>query len=194
MTRADLSSTTPVWRSIVLRDGSSVHIRPTVGADEQALRGFLMELCPNSRRLRFFTGAADISDAAHWAALTNSDRFGLLALDEQGNIVGHATYVRVDDWRAEMAVEVADRMHGRGLGTILVAAIAAAAEQRGIEKLVAEVLPENHAMLDVFRDGFDAEMTLLGGTDAVQFDTNRWRLARKRFGLGPQPKKTAAVS
>ncbi len=37
---------------------------------------------------------------------------------------------------------------------------------------VAEVLPENRAMLDVFRDGFDAHVALHGGIDTVEFPTS----------------------
>ena len=47
---------------------------------------------------------------------------------------------------------------------------------------VAEVLPENRAMLDVFRDGFDAHVALHEGVGTVEFPTSTWRLARERFG------------
>jgi hypothetical protein len=47
---------------------------------------------------------------------------------------------------------------------------------------VAEVLPENRAMLDVFRDGFDAHVAFHEGIDTVEFPTSTWRLARERFG------------
>jgi GNAT superfamily N-acetyltransferase len=83
-----------------------------------------------------------------------------------------------------VAVEVADHLHGRGLGTILIQRLASVAEGRGITRFIAEVLPENRAMLSVFRDGFDAHLTLHDGTDAVEFPTASWRLARERFGGG----------
>lgn len=168
-----------------LRDGSSVTIRPVGVDDEKAIREFLEQLQPNSRRMRFFTAAADIGRAAHWAAEVDGERYGLLALDEEGAIVGHAAYARLEDpTRAEVAVEVADRLHGQGLGTILMESLAAVAELRGVERFVAEVLPENRAMLSVFRDGFDAHVALREGTDSVNFDTGAWRLARQRFGYG----------
>ncbi len=83
--------------------------------------------------------------------------------------------------RAEVAVEVADELHGDGLGTILLARLAQIAERRGIARFVAEVLPENRAMLDVFRDGFDARMAWRGGVEEIEFQTSAWRLARERF-------------
>jgi L-amino acid N-acyltransferase YncA len=174
-----------------LRDGSTVTTRPAGPADEGALRDFLTDLCFDSRRLRFFTGGADMGKAAHWAAGMGADRYGLVACDGRGAIVGHAVYVRVAPARAEVAVEVADRFHGHGLGTILVARLAAVAERRGLTTFTARVLPENRAMLDVFRDGFDAQVTLSGDSDAVEFPTAAWRLARERFAVNSRPPERA---
>ncbi len=170
-----------------LRDGSDVRLRAAVAADEPALRAFLEGLCLESRRLRFFTGAADIKTAAHLAAAVGPERYGLIALDAAGVIVGHATYVQLDaprgtPTRAEVAVEIADSLHGKGLATIMIERLASIAERRKIVNFVAEVLPENRAMLDVFRDGFDAHLTFYKGTDLVEFPTAAWRLARRRFG------------
>jgi GNAT superfamily N-acetyltransferase len=170
-----------------LRDGSLVTIRPATGQDEPALRSFLSGLCLTARHLRFFTAGADIASAAHLMAATGSDRSGLVTHDEEGVLVGHALYVQLDETGAEVAVEVADHLHGRGLGTILIARLAAVAERRGITRFIAEVLPENRAMLEVVRDGFDADITFHEGTDTVEFPTSSWRLADDRFAGGAAP-------
>ena len=174
-----------------LRDGSTVTTRPAGPEDEGPLREFLTDLCFDSRRLRFFTGGADMGKAAHWAADMGADRYGLVACDGRDAIVGHAVYVRVAPARAEVAVEVADRFHGHGLGTILVAALAVVAEGRGLRTFTARVLPDNRAMLDVFRDGFDARVTLRGDSDTVEFPTAAWRLARERFAVDALPPERA---
>jgi GNAT superfamily N-acetyltransferase len=168
-----------------LRDGSSVTVRAARAQDEPALLVFLSRLCLEARRMRFFTGAADIEYAAHLVAATGGDRYGLIAHDEEGVTVGHATYAKLDDRRAEVAIEVADHLHGRGLGTLLIERLAAVAEAEGITCFVAEVLPENRAMLDVFRDGFDAHVRFHDGTDTAEFPTAAWRLARERFEQTP---------
>jgi ribosomal protein S18 acetylase RimI-like enzyme len=165
-----------------LRDGSSVTIRPASAEDEPAVRLFLSELCPKARRLRFFTAAADMGYAAHLVSATGADRYGLNAIDDAGALVGHAIYVQLDRTRAEVAVEVADRLCGRGLGTILIQRLAVVAESRGITHFTAEVLPENRAMLDVFRDEFDAKIAFRHGTEAVDFPTARGRFARRPGG------------
>jgi len=165
-----------------LRDGSTVVVRGCSPADEQALSDFLAGLCLEARRLRFFTGAVDIKRSAHSGAASGDDRIGLVALDEDGVLVAHAVCIELEAGRAEVAVEVADAMHGRGLGTILIEELAEIAERRGISKLVAEVLPENKAMIEVFRDGFDAVITWTEGVDRVEFPAASWRLARERYG------------
>ncbi len=167
-----------------LRDGSSVTVRATTAADEPALRSFLRGLCLEARHLRFFNVAASITAAAHLASTTDTRHHGLVAHDEAGVLVGHATYVQLDDTRAEVAVEVADHLHGRGLGTILIERLAIVAEQRGIESFEAEVLSENREMLNVFREGFDARvMQHEGPEERVELPTSSWRVARERFGL-----------
>jgi GNAT superfamily N-acetyltransferase len=172
----------PESELVVLRDGSLVTIRPASAGDEPALRSFLGGLCPEARRLRFFTGAADLTCAAHIAAVIDERHYGLLAHDELGVLVGHATYVQLDPTRAEVAVEVADHLHGRGLGTVLIERLAVVAEQRGITHFVAEVLCENRAMLDVFREGFDGRVVRREGPEErVEFLTAGWRLACERF-------------
>jgi L-amino acid N-acyltransferase YncA len=183
-TRQTISVDGPPEAEVVrLRDGSSVTVRPASSQDEPALRSFLYRLCPEDRRLRFFTGAANIASAAHLAAAADAQHYGLIAHDKMGVLVGHATYVQLSETRAEVAVEVADHLHDRGLGTILIERLAVIAEQRGITHFVAEVLSENHAMLDVFREGFDGRVVLHEGSEErVEFLTSGWRLAQARFG------------
>ena len=164
-----------------LRDGSQVTLRAVRAGDEPALLAFLESMRPEYRRMRFFSGAADMITAAHEAARVDTDRFGLVAHDETGVLIAHAVCIQLDRARAEVAVEIADHLHGRGLGTILVERLADMAERRGITRLVAEVLPENQEMLDVFRDGFDAEVTFRDGVDTVELPTSAWRKAHERF-------------
>ncbi len=167
---------------IRLRDGSSVTIRPATAEDEPALRSFLRGLCLEARRLRFFTGAPDVTRAARLAARADAEHYGLLAHDETGVLIGHALYIQLERTRAEVAVEVADHLHDHSLGTILVEHLALVAEQRGITHFVAEVLSENRAMLDVFRDGFDARVVHREGPEErIEFLTSGWRLAHERF-------------
>jgi GNAT superfamily N-acetyltransferase len=49
--------------------------------------------------------------------------------------------------RAEIAFEVADDLHGHGIATILLAHLAAAAQQRGIELEQTRAMPANNLIL-----------------------------------------------
>lgn len=158
-------------------------MRPVTGRDEAALLEFLAGLSADSRRLRFFTGAADLRAAARLgAAGDDADHHGIVALAAGRGLVGHAIYVRVAGAsRAEVAVEVADDLHHLGLATLLIIRLAQLAEDREITTFFAEVLPENLDMLAVFHDGFAAITVNRRDEVDVEFATSSWRVAHARF-------------
>jgi len=164
-----------------LRDGSKVTVRAARAGDEPALLALLGSLRPDELRMRFFTGAVNLDKAAHDESSVQDGRFGLVAHDASGMLVAHAFYACLDDTRAEVAVEVADHLHGRGLGTLLIEMLARVAEEEGISAFVAEVLPDNHAMLDVFRNAFAAHVSFRAGVEHVEFATSAWRTTRERL-------------
>jgi L-amino acid N-acyltransferase YncA len=176
---------------VLLRDGRSVAIRAAESSDLPDLRRFLAGLSLQAKRFRFFSGGVDPARIAGAIGATGPDRFGLVALDREGRIVAHALCIELGAGRAEIAVEVADDLHGQGLGTILLERLAQEAERRGVRRLVAEVLPENREMLEVFHDGFDAHVTFHEGVDRVEFPVAAWRLAAWRFPLPPSEPRPA---
>src|SRR4029078_10260418 len=92
-------------------------------------------------------------------------RASLVGAAGQERIVAVAEFMRLrDETTAEVASAVADELQGRGIGMRLLEQLAARAAAAGIERFVAEVLPENTAMLGVFRDaGFEGTRELEGG-------------------------------
>lgn len=168
---------------VALRDGSTVRVRPVRGGDLPALRAFLGALPRDDRRLRWFSGAANLDAAARWSAdVDGHERDGVVATTGDGRIVGHAAWARLDATRAEVAFEVAHELQGRGLATILLAHLAFSARARGVETLVAEVLPDNRRMLDVFRDsGLPVHVRPLPGAVEVEMPAALTAAARERF-------------
>ena len=57
----------------------------------------------------------------------------------------------VQPGQAEIAFVVVDAYQGQGIGTILMRHLALLARDAGLKELVAEVLPENTAMLKLFK-------------------------------------------
>jgi L-amino acid N-acyltransferase YncA len=175
-----------------LRDGTEIRIRHVTGDDQPALLAFMQHLSPDSRRMRFFSPACDLRAAAKWAASADgTDHIGILALDDRSQLLGHAACVRMAGARAEVAIEVDDTHRHQGLATILIAKLAREAEQKQIRHFVAEVLPENHEMLDVFHDGFDADCQFAEGEVDVEFPTSAWQLPPSRLG---QPRSDAEMT
>ena len=163
---------------VVLRDGSTVHVHPARAADAPAVRRLLTGLSDRSRWLRFFSAFPDLARAVQWATKVDNDRrYGLVATAEpDGRTVGHAGFEREAERpeRAEVALEVADAMQGKGLGTALLCQLTEAAGDLGIQQLDAEVLAENRQMIQVFRDcGYPVEVHSLPGVRLVELRTCR---------------------
>ena len=140
--------------TVVLRDGSTLAVRPIRPDDEPALSRFFAALSLESRVFRFFAAVAN-ADASvkRMVDVDYSTRYGIVALGgAQREIVGHAMYVAIEPGMAELALAVADAYQGRGLGTILLGQLAEAAADAGIQVLEAVVRPENHRMLEVLRE------------------------------------------
>jgi acetyl coenzyme A synthetase (ADP forming)-like protein len=160
-----------VREDVVLRDGSTLRLRPTTGEDEQPLIDFFAHLSPQALHLRF-QGAVR-PDAHLVAPFLGGDGSESLSLvgELDGRIVGIGTYVRLrDPSRAEVAFAVADDLQRHGIGSRLLERLAVHARQEGVDRFVAQVLPENTAMLGVFGDaGFEVTRRYVDGVVEVEF-------------------------
>ncbi len=186
---------TALTADVALRDGSTVRVRPIHDGDRPGLRDLLDRLSPDSLWLRFFTAGADLDRKADWAAGMGGGRgFGLVAtLGAPERIVGHAAYVRESSDRAEIAFEVEEAMHGLGIGTILLAHLAEAAQRDGIRTFTATVHPSNHRMARVLRDsGFPVEVTT--GPGELHFELPASLDAPERFEDRDRIAAVAAVA
>jgi acetate---CoA ligase (ADP-forming) len=182
---------------VVLRDGSTVHLRPVREGDEAALRDFFGRLGPDSLSFRFFSGAPNLEAAARaMADVDYAGSYGLVATrGGDGGLVGHGSYARSAPDRAEVAFAVLDAMQGQGLGTILLAHLAEVAEENGFAVLVAEVLPQNHRMVEVFREsGFPVEISSIPGAIEVKLPSSFSGGATERFEERDRLAARAAVS
>lgn len=168
---------------VALRDGSTVQVRPVRADDEAKLRRFLVGLSAETAGLRFF-GALNLEWVTAWSVdVDYADRYALVATaGAEARVVAHGAYVRIDQTRAEVAFMVSDAWQGRGIATIMLAHLAAVAEQHGITTFTAEVLPRNHRMIAVFREsGFPVSIRTVGDVIEVEFPTSLSPEARAHF-------------
>lgn len=143
---------------IILRDATRIRIRPVVPEDKPRLLQGFERLSPESRYRRFLGGITELTPEVlrYLTEIDYRDHFawGALAIDEEGEPgVGVSRYIRLKDDPsiAEAAVAVVDDYHGRGLGTILLEALAAVALENGIRCFRSYVLSDNEAMLDILK-------------------------------------------
>jgi acetate---CoA ligase (ADP-forming) len=157
---------------VLLRDGSTLRLRAPVTADIDALVAFLDGLSRRSLYLRFH-GLPTVNRRL-LEAFVDPDwhERGHLVGELDGRVIALASYVRLrDPAAAEVAFAVADDYQQRGIGTRMLEQLAARAAAVGIERFVAEVLPDNRQMLRVFEAvGFEATRTNESGTVEVVFE------------------------
>jgi acetate---CoA ligase (ADP-forming) len=155
---------------VVLRDGSTMRLRPPAQADEDALLSFFSGLSDRSLYRRFHghptldRRLVDPVVAPDWIER------GALVGTKGDRIVALAGYVRLRDPReAEVAFAVADELQGRGIGTRLLERLASLAAGAEIEEFIAEVMADNAPMLGVFADaGFATSRVMEAGTVEVR--------------------------
>ena len=153
-------------------DGATVHLRPIRPDDGSRLVDFHGHLSPDTVYQRFFSVhprllAAEVERFTH---LDYVDRLALV-VEHAGELIAVARYERLPGTSdAEVAFVVADAEQGRGLGTLLLEHLAAAAGGRGITRFVADTLVTNNGMLGVFgRAGFTVERTYEEGVVRLEF-------------------------
>jgi RimJ/RimL family protein N-acetyltransferase len=137
-----------------LRDGRLVKVRALQPDDETSMLVAIDRTGTESLKRRFFAPKRWFSDAetAFFMNVDFVDHAALVAeIDEDGKtaIIGGGRYVVVEPGQAEIAFIVVDAYQRQRLGTILVRHIVGLARAAGLERLSADVLPENVVMLNV---------------------------------------------
>lgn len=162
------------WEAdVVLRDGGTAHLRPIHPSDADAVQAFHAGQSQNSIYMRFFAFKARLSskELKRFTEVDYRDRVAFV-ITIGGEIIGIGRYDRLEDpSEAEVAFNIADKHQGRGIGSILLEHLAAAARENGIRRFSAEVLPENRKMLMVFSDaGYDVKRHFDDGVVSLEFN------------------------
>jgi RimJ/RimL family protein N-acetyltransferase len=139
-----------------LRDGRRLEIRALRPSDRDGLLAAVARASDQSFYRRFFGVRRDFTEKEieRFLHVDFVDHVALVAVVEQGGapvIAGGARYVVIEPGRAESAFVVVDDYQGQGIGGALMRHLAIIARKGALQELVADVLPDNAAMLTVFR-------------------------------------------
>jgi RimJ/RimL family protein N-acetyltransferase len=139
-----------------LRDGRRVEIRALRHEDQNGLKEAVSRASAESLRRRFFSVRRHFSEQEleFFSSIDLVSHVALVVVADEGEgpvIVGGGRYIVLEPGRAEVAFALVDEYHGQGIGAALMRHLASIARDAGLQELIAEVLPENTAMLNVFR-------------------------------------------
>ncbi|WP_239103351.1 bifunctional acetate--CoA ligase family protein/GNAT family N-acetyltransferase [Microbispora corallina] len=162
------------WEAdVVLSDGGTAHLRPIRPEDAGLLRSFYSRLSEQSIYFRFFGPRPRLTDrdVAWFTNVDYNDRVALIATIG-AEMVAVVRYDRVEPKdHAEVAFLVEDAHQGRGMASVLMEHLRAAARERGIRTFIADVLPGNHRMTALFRQaGYTAQSQFEDGVVRMTLD------------------------
>jgi acetyl coenzyme A synthetase (ADP forming)-like protein len=150
---------------LILRDGSTAHVRLAQPEDHEAMIVFFQGLSPESLRKRFFGAVRPQPEMVAPLCAPCDPKQGLTLVvtrtqGDQVRIVATGSYWAKDKKTAEVAFAVDDAFQGKGLGTLLLERLALLAVRHGFTRFWAVTHADNRAMRDVFREsGFAVEET-----------------------------------
>jgi acetate---CoA ligase (ADP-forming) len=172
----------------LLRDGISIQIRAIREEDRLPLAHLFRSMNRRSAYFKWF-GAHDPwteQDTDFLAAVDFIESAAIVAVAREAGLsrlIGVARYCRIPAGapasdRAEAVFAVAEDHQGRGVGTLLLEHLVAAARSQGIRELQAEVLKENVRMLRVLsRSGYCLTQSDHEGVIRIVFPTEETREA-----------------
>jgi acetyltransferase len=141
------------WR---FEDGKEILIRPIRPEDEPRIARFHGTLSDRSVYLRYFH-LMNLDQRVSHERLTricfvDYDREMVLVAEQENEILAVGRLTRAHQGNeAELAVLISDAMQGHGLGTMLFRRLIEIARAEGLERVNAEILPENDHMVRICR-------------------------------------------
>lgn len=165
----------------VLKNGVTVKIRAIRPGDKAAIADAFGKLDPESVQTRFFSAKESLSDQELKAAteIDFEDVVALVVMIESGGsetIIGIGRYwafPAAGGRSAEVAFMVEEDYSGLGIAERILKHLSRIAREKGVGQFEAEVLPQNKAMLAVFRhSGLPMKLTPADDTIHVALSLN----------------------
>lgn len=166
-----------------LKNGTSVEIRSIRPDDKGMIIEAFHNLAPESIYTRFFYLKKGLSenDLKVITEVDFEDVVAFVVTAEEGpnkKIIGGGRYIVLDrtatQLEAEVAFTVKDNFHSQGVAGFLLNHLAQIARYKGISCFVADVLPENKAMFNVFsRSGLPMNQKHQDGVIHIRLSLNK---------------------
>ncbi|HEY1307850.1 MAG TPA: GNAT family N-acetyltransferase [Vicinamibacterales bacterium] len=130
---------------LLLPNRGALRIRSLRQSDVGVVGEFYRKLSPRTRYLRFATPMPDSSEAVLrlMTSVDDDRRLALIAESDLAEVVALGECAAVDDHTAEVGFVVQDEWQRQGIGTALAMRTLSAAESRGYDRFVAEMLAYN---------------------------------------------------
>jgi len=157
-------------RVIQPRNGPRILVRPLRHGDVATVRAVFARLGPRSRLARFNAPKDELGEKeVRWLSAVGPNHRALVAyVHGDPEPVALARLVRIGR-SGEIAFEVADAYHGRGIGSALAEELVAEARAAGIVEITALVRSDNGAALGVLRRALGRlELRTEGGETSVR--------------------------
>jgi len=172
---------------VVLKDGSSILVRPIRADDIEGWVAFISRLSPRAKYLRFHHVTKDMGpeEAKLFCTVDYRNTFAFVAevqKEQHKDIVAIGRYSKAPaGYSAEIAFAIEDDYQGKGIGTKLLECLVNVARDSGITIFEGDVLSENKDMMSVLRSyGFHVVTELEAGVYHFTFPTTRTKRVEKR--------------
>lgn len=144
-------------RTLELKNGHNIWIRPLLPSDEFAYRHFFYSLKDETIYRRFFFPMELFTHEVaqnHWASLDYRKNMTLIGLVQKGGhqeIIAMGSYAEAEGKSAEVAFVVREDYQGMGIASHFLEDLEKIAVQNGYKRFGASVLKGNSAMIHIFR-------------------------------------------
>ena len=145
-------------KTVTLRDGRRVHIRPLHEEDGEGLHGMYQSMSPDALRWSMAPYTEETID--RW--IGNLSNLISLVSVHDGDIVGYASVQKFTHPRrmgtGDLNIYIHQDYQGAGLGTALMVMLLNAANEHSLHRINLEVVADNETAVHLFRKfGFNVE-------------------------------------
>jgi len=166
-------------RTVKLKDGSEVFIRPVKPTDERLVQQFFYGMSDREVYYRFLHGLKSFpkKDMQMMVNIDYHRQMALLAITgdfESPRVVGVGRYVLGEGEMPEVDFAVSSDFQGKGLGRAIMNALVDIAKQRGLPGVSAVIMSDNLASLHIFYNlGYAVTGTVDRGVTEIQVHFDR---------------------